>query len=429
MTYWELLTEGRDAFGTVPEGQWERFLPAGAAIGRSSATSADRASVPESCFTVAEVGGMEPSVDVVILTALSVEFQAVSALLRERSTLVHSEGTRFVAGTLPGVTGTIAAARIGPGNLGAATITERVRQWLSPQALLFVGVAGGLKRSVALGDVIVPTKIHHLHPGKEAPEGFRARPATSAVSHRLEQAAGMALCADTWHTWVPDNVREVWKGAGPRVHFEPIVAGEVVLNSSVAPLRTQITSDYDDALAIEMESAGVARAAALSEGLQILTLRGISDHADPDKGSDDASGSQHRASVHAAAAAAAVLRELLPDTNGHAGSRSSRTVMFTTDVDNSPFTDADWVDALMAFGDMSKANFRQNILSDMGRILGLPHAFMAAELPVARDHVREIVRRMNDYRDPPAARAAVYTALKFARPDDAALGRLGRLVP
>ncbi|PSM42578.1 hypothetical protein C6Y14_15380 [Streptomyces dioscori] len=90
--------------------------------------------------------------------------------------------------------------------------------------------------------------------------------------------------------------------------------------------------------------------------------------------------------------------------------------------------DTDWVNALMAFGDMSKADFRQALLSDMGRELGLSHAFMAAELPMARDHVREIVRRMNDYRDPPAARRALRAALEFARPDDAALERLARLV-
>lgn len=65
----------------------------------------------------------------------------------------------------------------------------------------------------------------------------------------------------------------------------------------------------------------------------------------------------------------------------------------------------------------------------MGRTLGLPHAFMAAESSVARDHVREIVRRMNAYRDPPAARTALYAALEYARPDDGALEGLSRLLP
>jgi nucleoside phosphorylase len=370
---------------------------------------------------------MEPSADIVILTALPVEFQAVSVLLRDQRTLVHPEGTRFVRGTLPAVAGTVAVARVGAGNLTSAVITERARQWLDPQALLFVGVAGGLKPEVELGDVVVSTKVHYLHPGKETPVGFSARPVPGAVSHELEQAAGTALCSGTWRTWVPEDVRATWHGTGPQVHFQPIIAGEVVLNSLDTPLRDQITFHYGDALAIEMESAGVARAANLSKNLQILTLRGISDHADASKAEADASGSQHRASAHAAAATATLLCELLPETAEPA--RSNRTARLPAGVGKPSAPDAEWVNALMAFGDMATKDFRQDLLSDMGRTLGLPHAFIAAESPVARDHVREIVRRMNAYRDPPAARAALYAALEFARPGDLALDGLSRLLP
>ncbi|MGA5505829.1 nucleosidase [Streptomyces umbrinus] len=342
---------------------------------------------------------MEPSADVVILTALPVELQAVLLLLLDQSTLVHPEGTRFVKGTLPGVAGTVAVARIGAGNLSAAVITERARQWLRPQALLFVGVAGGLKPEAQLGDVVVSTKVHYLHPGKETRDGFNARPVPGAVSHRLEQAAGIALSTGTWRKWVPDEVQATWHGTGPRVHFEPIVAGEVVLNSPVTPLRDQIAFHYGDALAIEMESAGVARAAALSEDLRILTLRGISDRADSGKDEADSSGSQHRASAHAAAAAAALVCELLLETAGPGG--QSRVGRPAGAMDKASVPDAEWVKALMAFDDMARGDFRHGLLSDMGRVLGLPHAFIAAESAVARDHVREIVRRMNAYRDPP----------------------------
>lgn len=356
---------------------------------------------------------MEPQADVVILTALVVEFEAVSALLREKSQLVHPEGTRFVKGTLPGAAGTVAVARIGPGNLTSAVATERSREWLHPRALLFVGVAGGLKPEAELGNVVVATKIYHLHPGKETPAGFTARPVPGAVSHELEQAAGMALGSKSWQAWVPEAVRTTWRAAGPQVLFQPIIAGEVVLNSSDTPLRDQIKFHYGDAVAIEMESAGVARAADFSRNLQIITLRGISDHADAGKADADASGSQYRASAHAAAAMAAVVCELLP---GAAEATTSAS-------------DAEWVDGLMAFSDMARADFRHEILLEMGRFLGLPHAFSAAESRMPRDHVREIVRRMNAFREPPAARAALYDALKLARPDDQALDALARLLP
>lgn len=369
---------------------------------------------------------MEPSADVVVLTALPVEFRAVSHLLHDQSTLVHPQGTSLVKGKLPGLGGTVAVARIGAGNLTSAAIAERVRQWLRPQALLFVGVAGGLKPDARLGDVVVSTKVYHLHPGKEAPEGFHARPVPGAVAHRLEQAAGIALCSESWRKWVPREMRATWQEDGPHVHFQPIIAGEVVLNSPVTPLRDQITFHYGDALAIEMESAGVARVADLSEDLRILTLRGISDHADANKSEADASGSQHRASAHAAAAAAAVACELLPETAGSGG--SSLAVRSTGAIGEASATEVEWVRALMAFDDISRGDFRHSLLTDMGRILGLPRAFMATESSMARDHVREIVRRMNAYRDPPAARRALYAALEHARPDDGALEGLSRLM-
>ncbi|MGW9396392.1 5'-methylthioadenosine/S-adenosylhomocysteine nucleosidase family protein [Streptomyces sp. NPDC055642] len=362
-----------------------------------------------------------------VLTALPVEFRALSHLLLDRSTLVHPQGTSLVKGRLPGLGGTVAVACIGAGNLTSAAIAERIRQWLRPQALLFVGVAGGLKPEARLGDVVVSTKVYHLHPGKETPEGFHARPVPGAVSHRLEQAAGIALCSESWLKWVPDDVRATWQEDGPHVHFQPIIAGEVVLNSAVTPLRDQITFHYGDALAIEMESAGVARVADLSEDLRILTLRSISDHADADKGEADASGSQHRASAHAAAAAAALACELLPETAGPGG--SSRAVLSAGAMGEASAPETEWVRALMAFDDMARGDFRHGVLTDMGRILGLPHAFMATESPMARDHVRETVRRMKTYRDAPAACRALYVALQNARPDDGALEGLSRLLP
>ncbi|WUG43281.1 hypothetical protein OG550_02860 [Kitasatospora sp. NBC_00458] len=98
-------------------------------------------------------------------------------------------------------------------------------------------------------------------------------------------------------------------------------------------------------------------------------------------------------------------------------------------VPGAVWPDAVWVEALLAFGDMARAAFRQDVLTDMGRILDLPHPFLAAEYPVARDHVREIVGRVNAYKDAPAARAALHRALESARPDDRALVALSRLLP
>ncbi|WP_327674126.1 5'-methylthioadenosine/S-adenosylhomocysteine nucleosidase family protein [Kitasatospora sp. NBC_00458] len=413
----------------------------------------------------------------VVLTALPVEYRAVRGLLGSTVKRQHPSGTVFVAGVLPGTRWEVVLARVGEGNLRAAVLAERAHQWLGPDALFFVGVAGGLKPDVRIGDVVVATKVHHLHPGKDSADGFLARPVPGAVSHLLEQNAWHALSDDSWFTSGSSERPGSPVGRGPvevpAVHFKPVVAGEVVLNAPGSPLREQIRWHYDDAVAVEMESAGVAAAASLGHDLHILTVRGISDHADGEKAAADATGSQDRAAANAAAALAAILRDLDPDdlpprgpdravrpgadrdavrpAAGYGGdhidfrhgtflapvvgkadagptARPPVTAPEPT-VPGAVWPDAVWVEALLAFGDMARAAFRQDVLTDMGRILDLPHPFLAAEYPVARDHVREIVGRVNAYKDAPAARAALHRALESARPDDRALVALSRLLP
>jgi nucleoside phosphorylase len=147
----------------------------------------------------------------VILTALSVEYDAARAHLTDTETLVHASGTRVERGRLPGTPWCVALAEIGEGTLTAATLTERVNSWLAPQALFFVGVAGGLKDDINIGDVVVATKVYGIHGGKQTPEGFLVRPEAWHASHRLEQAARHAL-----------------RGTEYRAHFKPIAVGDVV---------------------------------------------------------------------------------------------------------------------------------------------------------------------------------------------------------
>jgi nucleoside phosphorylase len=196
-------------------------------------------------------------------------------------------------GRLPDTPWHVAIAELGPGALNAAALTERIVNWLHPDILLFVGVAGSLKKKdIKIGDVVVGTKVYSIHGGKQTRDGFQVRPEAWLSSYRLVETARFAL-----------------RG---KVHLKPIAVGDVVLADAKSEIAEHLRKNFNDAAAIEMEGSGVVHAAHLSSRLDALVIRGISDYADAGKSRADASGSQPKAADAAAAAAVAILRKHRP---------------------------------------------------------------------------------------------------------------------
>ncbi|MFC7380643.1 phosphorylase family protein [Sphaerisporangium rhizosphaerae] len=240
---------------------------------------------------------------VVVITPMNLEYKAMRTQLVDLRQRWHPEGTLFEVGSIPGIPWQVALIVTGEGNANAAVLAERAINEFKPRLLLVVGIAGGLKDDIELGDVVVATWIHDYHGGKEDDDGFRARPRGWGAAHRLEQVARMVDFRDEWTDHLPSSAK-------PTVHFKPIAAGDIVLNSRNSALAVQLRSHYNDAAAIEMESAGTGTAAHLNASLPVLTIRGISDKADGEKHLSDAAGLQPRAASHAAVFAAAFLEEL-----------------------------------------------------------------------------------------------------------------------
>lgn len=240
----------------------------------------------------------------VVLTALPVEFQAVREHMVDVTERIHPAGTMFYIGRLPGGPRWVALVEVGPGNRDAAVIAERAVSLLQPELLAFVGIAGGLQDDIALGEVVVPPQVHAYHGGLEDDDGFHARPRGGQVSSRLLQFAKHIARGDTWWKAVPGVSEPIG------VRFRPIAAGDVVVNSRDSPTARLIRRHYNDAAAIEMESAGLANASQLNESIPFIVVRGISDAASGDKYATDRAGWQPRAARHAAAFAVALLTEL-----------------------------------------------------------------------------------------------------------------------
>lgn len=255
---------------------------------------------------------------IIILTAINLEYKAVQARLSSTTVETH-KGTRFEVGRLDNSGVRVALALADKGNQPAAVITERAVSRYNPIAVIFVGVAGLLQPHLALGDVVVANHVYAYHGATSEDDGTKARPRTWALSYRAHQIAAHVERDVDW-------TRELPGGNKPRVHFGPVAAGEIALYSGASDVRRWLREHYNDALAVEMEAAGVAQAGHMNDGLPAIMVRGISDFADHTKSATDSEGWQSRAVANAAAFAMALAGELAkeldsPSAPGVAGSQ------------------------------------------------------------------------------------------------------------
>lgn len=245
---------------------------------------------------------------VVVLTALDLEYQAVRQKLVDPRLHPHDTGTRFEVGTIQGTNCRVALGFTNKGNHASAVLAERAIREFSPVAVLFVGVAGALW-DTPLGDVVVATHVYAYHGGTSEDDGLKARPRVWEMAHGLSQLAAHLARTGEWMGGLPVGARV------PKVHLAPIAAGEVVQNSRISYQATWIRDHFNDALAIEMEGAGVAQAGHLNAS-PVAIVRGISDRADGTKTTSEDRASQPRAAANAAAFAVRLAEELIKE-RGH----------------------------------------------------------------------------------------------------------------
>ncbi|MET8753425.1 5'-methylthioadenosine/S-adenosylhomocysteine nucleosidase [Streptomyces sp. NPDC004667] len=255
---------------------------------------------------------------VVILTALNLEYQAVRQRLLDPQLHRHDRGTRFEVGTVRDTPCPVALGLTSKGNHSAAVIAERAIQEFSPVAVLFVGVAGALWDATRLGDVVMASHVYAYHGGTSEDDGLKARPRAWEAPHGISQLASHLARLDDWAdpTAAPED--------RPQVRFGAVAAGEIVQNSRISAEAKWIRQHYNDALAIEMEAAGVAQAGHLS-GAPVAIIRGISDRADGTKNSAEDRNWQPRAAANAAAFAIRLAVELVGEQEEAAMPRDDRT--------------------------------------------------------------------------------------------------------
>jgi nucleoside phosphorylase/DNA polymerase III delta prime subunit len=273
----------------------------------------------------------------IILTTISIEYNAVRAHLNDLQEETHSEGTIYERGKFIDCDRTwdVGIFEIGAGNSQAALEAERAIRYFKPNVILLVGVAGGIK-DVTLGDVVASAKVYGYESGK-AEETFKPRPEIGLAAYALEQRARAEAKKGDWLKRITATEPI------PRVFVAPIAAGEKVIASTKSDVYKFLRSNYGDAVAVEMEGFGFLEAARANQRVSAMVIRGISDLIDK-KTQSDKVGYQEIAARNASAFAFEILAKFQP-TEGS-----------TAELKTVHYINGDYVAAEKVMGDKVRGN-------------------------------------------------------------------------
>lgn len=242
-------------------------------------------------------------VDAMFITALSEEFSAiVEHLVDHRETT--ERGTIYTIGRFHSqdIECSVAVVQTGMGNSKSAAATERAIATFTPDYAFFVGVAGGLRDDLSIGDVVAADKVYGYESGKSDAQ-FKPRPEGTPVSHAAVQRAHAVVRDKRWRIRSKNNPQQ---NQAPAALVKPIASGEKVLVSEQSIDLKRLRETYTDAHAVAMEEHGFAVAIQANPDVCFAVVRGISDLIE-NKAESDASGSHDIASRNAAAFAFELL--------------------------------------------------------------------------------------------------------------------------
>ena len=190
-----------------------------------------------------------------ILTAMSVEYRQVAAMLHDAETF-QSGPQEFLVGTLG--ENKIILLQCGIGKTNAATGTTNLIMAFHPDCVISTGVAGGIDTRLDVMDIVVGSEVcyHDVHCGDDCDPGqVQGLPKIFSGDQRL---ADVALALNT-------DVR--------------IIPGLICTGDQFITNRAElddIKKRYPYGLAVDMESAAIAQVCHLWK-VPFLSFRIISD--------------------------------------------------------------------------------------------------------------------------------------------------------
>lgn len=227
---------------------------------------------------------MREDVDIVIITAIDIERNAVLSYLPNPERVVNKNRIYYRSKLYAGGEKHLDIVLLSlpyMGNINASIATTRAIEVWNPRYIILTGITGGFKKDgVKLGDLIVAEQVVYYEHGKQLQEFDSRRYQVQASSMELLNYAHNYTSSE----WFLDLKTEAptIEAYYPKVHFGVIVTGEKVIATSV--FGDDLLKTWPKALGVEMEGYGTALAAFQSETRPgFLLIKSICDWADSSK--------------------------------------------------------------------------------------------------------------------------------------------------
>ncbi len=247
---------------------------------------------------VEEKNTRQYDVDIAIITAVPVEQKAVLNLPLdwEEFNIPFDSLTYHVAEKAVGdkkLRLLLARQRI-MGMPAAATTTTKVINYFNPRYVVMVGIAGGRKEEVNIGDVIIASNSYDYGSGKWKTNEmtkeleFEADPDMITVSPEIMNIVSKDF------TEILNELKEQWRidarqdiKTVSNVHIGPLASGAAVIQVPDI-LKNYIKPHARKFKGIDMETYGVYYACreAFKPRPEFISIKSVSDYADSEKGDD-----------------------------------------------------------------------------------------------------------------------------------------------
>ncbi|HFK4650291.1 TPA: purine phosphorylase [Serratia marcescens] len=280
--------------------------------GESVIQQLDTLSLQEPCFSLEQISDTSVALikrewaaqqslrepDVLILTALPIELAAakkVFAITDDVFPTLTSNGIHFWTAEIARPDGSlkcVVASFAGAGNVNASSITTHLLTEFRPKKVVMMGIAGGLRDKMVMGEVIIAERVVYyesaaalaggklaprpemLHPSMRTKQNLNTYLAASMLPARLNDLArsfGLEIPASS----PAGNVSK-----GLTVSLATIASGEMLMKDP--DLMESLRVLHDKAHVVEMEAYGVFDACE-KQNIPALIVRGISDYGDGTK--------------------------------------------------------------------------------------------------------------------------------------------------